>query len=93
MNIKKALILTCIICLFIMSYVSQDEYHLDNCHEENCRVCIMIQIAKVIMNNILAIIIITIATFLIYYILAKIKEVKIFNFNDTLIYRKVQLNE
>jgi hypothetical protein len=53
----------------------------------------MIQIAKVTMNNILAIIIITIATFLIYYILAKIKEVKIFNFNDTLIYRKVQLNE
>ena len=93
MNIKKTLILTCIICLLIMSYVSQDQYHLDNCHEENCRVCIMIQIAKVIVNNMLATVMITTVLFLIYYILSKIKKLKIVCLKNTLIYRKVQLNE
>ena len=93
MNIKKVLILVCIICLIIMLYVSQNDYHIDNCHEEECGICIMIQMAKVIINNILAIIIIKTITFLMYYILSKIKKYKILYFNNTLIFRKVQLNE
>ena len=93
MNIKRVLIIICIICLFIMSFISQNEYHLDNCIDENCQICVIIQIAKAIMNNLMGVIVLLVESFIIYFILSRIKKIKKNIMNKSLIYRKVQLNE
>ena len=93
MNIKKALIFICIICLFVMSFISQNEYHLDNCLDEDCQICIMIQIAKAIMNNLMGVIVLVIESFIIYFLLSRIKKIETIITNKSLIFRKVQLNE
>ena len=93
MNTKRAVIIICIICLFVMSFISQNEYHLDNCIDEDCQICLMIQIAKAIMNNLMGVIVLLIESFIIYFILSRIKKNKTIIINKSLIYRKVQLNE
>ena len=93
MNIKKAVIITCIICLLIMSFISQNQYHIDNCNEEDCEICIIIQMAKMMMNNLLGTIIIILEIFALYYVLSRIKKCEVIIRNKSLLFRKVQLNE
>lgn len=93
MNMNKAIIIICIICLFVMSFISQNQYHLDNCHEEDCEVCTIIQMAKMVMNNLLGVIVIVLEIFTLYYVLSRIKKCDVITIRESLLFRKVQLNE
>ena len=91
--IKYLLIIVICISLFLMINVSQDEYHIENCHAEHCAKCQMIQIVQKIINIIQAIILCAFISFLIWVMLDKIKKEKIVLIQRTLIFDKVQLNE
>jgi len=76
-----------------MIIVSQDEYHLEKCHEEHCAKCQIIQIAQNIINIVQAIILCTFIGFLIFIMLDKIKKEKLIMIQRSLIFDKVRLNE
>lgn len=92
-TIKYLLITVICISLLFMVIVSQDEHHLESCHEEHCAKCQIIQIAQNFINIVHAIILLAFIGFLIFVMLDKIKKEKIISLQKTLIFDKVQLNE
>lgn len=91
--IKYLLITVICISLLFMVIVSQDEHHLETCHNEHCAKCQIIQIAQKIIETVQAIILFAFIGFLIFVMLDKIKKEKIISLQKTLIFDKVQMNE
>lgn len=90
--IKLMIVIFCVSLIF-SSIVSQDEHHLETCHDEHCTVCSMIQMAQSIISLSVAIVMCTFVGFLIYFLLSRIyKEEKVFVL-ESLVFQKVQLNE
>ena len=93
-NAIKTLIIFLIIATLVFSIiVSQDEHHLETCHEEHCAHCMIILMAQSIISISIAFVIEIVIGALIYMFLARIhKEQEIF-MQDSLVLQKVQLNE
>ena len=70
--IKIAVIVFIIATLVCSLIVSQDEHHLETCHDEHCTVCSMIQMAQSIISLSVAIVMCTFEGFLIYFLLSRI---------------------
>ena len=84
------LMITTLICSLI---VSQDEHHLEACHEDHCIYCAIIHIAQNIISLSIAFVVAVLIGILIYFFLSRIhKEQKIF-LQSSLVFQKVQLNE
>ena len=90
LKIIKYLLMTVIcISLLLMIIVSQDEYHLEKCHEEHCAQCQIIQIAQNIINIVQAIILWVFIGLVIFIMLDKIKKEKMIMIQRTLIFDKL----
>lgn len=90
--IRTIIVLFCVSLIF-SSIVSQDEHHLETCHDEHCTICNIIHIAQSIISLSVAIIVTAFVGFLIHFLLSRIyKEKKNFVFKS-LVFQKVQLNE
>lgn len=91
--IKIILIAFIIVTIVFFLIVSQDEYHLETCHEDCCIYCVIIHIAQNIINLFSAFIIAVVIGFLIYFFLSRLyREQEVFVLSS-LIFQKVQLNE
>ena len=91
--LKLAIIVLIMTTLVFSIIVSQDEHHLETCHEEHCAHCMIILMAQSIISISIAFVIAIVIGALIYMFLARIhKEQEIF-MQDSLVLQKVQLNE
>ena len=91
--LKLAIIVLIMTTLVFSIIVSQDEHHLETCHEEHCAHCMIILMAQSIISISIAFVIAIVIGALIYLFLAIIhKEQEIF-MQDSLVLQKVQLNE
>lgn len=90
---KIAMVILIALTLVLSLVASQDEHHLETCHDEHCAHCTMIQIAQSIIYISIAFVIAIVIGFLIYSFLARIyKEQEVF-IQESLVLQKVQLNE
>ena len=94
----KYIFKVCLIMIFIFSFIlaniiSDDAHCMDHCENEHCIKCIIIQVAHIVVNNILAIVVLINYGFLIYFFLSRIDKEKIYFIHTTLVNQKVQLNE
>ena len=91
--IKIAVIVFIIATLVCSLIVSQDEHHLETCHEDHCIWCSIIHIAQNIINLAIAFLVAVVIGVLIYLFLSRLhKEQEIF-MQSSLKIKKVQLNE
>ena len=91
--IKMAFIVFIIATLVCSLIVSQDEHHLETCHEEHCVYCAIIHIAQNIISLSIAFVVAIVIGVLIYFFLSRLhKEQEIF-VQSSLVFQKVQLNE
>lgn len=73
--------------------VSQDEHHLELCHEDHCVYCTIIHVAQIITNLSIACVIVAITGFLIFFFLSRLYKEQEFFVLNSLVFQKVQLNE
>lgn len=90
--IKAFGIAVIVFSLIISSIISQDEHHLEVCHEDNCTICQMIVIARTIVELTTLVIMVNLLTFIIYFILSRMHKSYEFFLQNSLILQKVQLN-
>ncbi|MBR6034127.1 MAG: hypothetical protein IKP28_05295 [Clostridia bacterium] len=80
--------------ILISFTIAQDRHHIDTCCENDCEYCSIIHIAQELLIRILAIIInVTLTSYCIVNILAKIHAYNYINISKSLVFQKVQLNE
>ena len=91
--LKISFIILFIFFLILANIISDDAHDLDHCENEHCIICAIIQIARIIVNNILAFIVLVDSGFLIYLFLSRINKEKLCFTHTTMINQKVQLNE
>ena len=92
-EIKTAIIVFIIVALVVALIVSQDEHHIEECHEDHCVICNIIHLAQNIISISIALIIAVIIGVLIYYFLSRVHKEKIILIKSSLVFQKVQLNE
>ena len=85
-------VLTITILVFSL-VVSQDEHHLEVCHEEHCIYCAIIHVAQIITYLSIIYLIITMIGFLINFFLSRLLKKQVFFVLNSLVFQKVQLNE
>ena len=91
--IKIATVVLIVVTLLFLLTISQDEHHLETCHEDHCIYCEIIRIAQNIINLSIAFIVAVVIGLLIYLFLSRLhKEQEIFVLSS-LVFQKVQLNE
>ena len=91
--IKIAIIAFIAATLVFSLIVSQDEHHLETCHEDYCIYCTIIHIAQNLINLYIVFAAIVVIGVLIHFFLSRLhKESKIF-VKSSLVFQKVQLNE
>lgn len=92
-TIKIAVIALIVTTLVFSLIVSQDEYHLETCHEEHCAHCAIIHIAQSIIIITIAFVIAIVVGILIYFFLSRLHKKQTVFVLFSLIFQKVQLNE
>ena len=91
--VKIAVVVLMVATLIFSLIVSQDEHHLETCHEEHCVYCAIIHIAQNIISLSIAFVVAIVIGVLIYFFLSRLhKEQEIF-VQSSLVFQKVQLNE
>ena len=91
--IKTAVIILMTIILVFSIIVSQDEHHLQTCHEDHCNYCVIVRIAQNIVNiyiTFLVVIVIDVLFNSFFAILYREQEVLT---QLSLVLQNVQLNE
>ena len=90
---KTGVVALFVVILIFSLIVSQDNHHLESCHEEECIYCTIILMAKKIMGISVSFCITVVIGISIYLFLLKLhKEYKIF-VQLSLVFQKVQFNE
>lgn len=92
-TIKVVLTLLLILSVFCSFIVSQNEYHLEMCHEEKCPFCVIIYMAQSIINFILIVFICKVIGFFIFTFSSRFHKKQTILKQKSLIFQKVQLNE
>ncbi len=91
--IKVFFVLSLIVSLILTSLVSCDAHEVSCCKDEECTTCAMIQLAQVVVNNILGYILIVFISFSLYFFLVRICYDIKYSYKFTMVAQKVQLNE
>ena len=93
-NILKVITIFLIVAILAVSLiVSQNNHHLEICHEEHCVSCTAIHIAQNIISLTIVFIVAIMVGFFIYFFLSRLhKEPKICTL-ISLVFQKVQFNE
>lgn len=90
----KIAIIVLMVATFVFSLiVSQDEHHLETCHEEHCIWCSIIHIAQNIISLSIAFIVAVVIGVLIYFFLSRLHKEQVVFVLISLVFQKVQLNE
>ena len=92
-EIKIAVIVLMMVTLVFSLIVSQNEYHLDNCHDDHCFLCNIIHIAQNLISLSIVVIIAVVIGVLIYLFLSRLHNDCVIFELDSLVFQKVQLNE
>lgn len=92
-SIKIAVIIFIIVTLVFSIIVSQDEHHLETCHEDHCIWCSIIHIAQNIIGLSTAFVVAVVIGILIYFFLSRLHKEQIVFVQSSLVFQKVQLNE
>lgn len=91
--IKIAVVVFILATLVFSFIVSQDEHHLETCHEDHCIWCSIIHFSQNIISLFIAFVVAIVIGVLIYFFLSRLhKEHEIF-VQSSLVFKKVQLNE
>ena len=94
LNAIKIAVIVFIIGTFVCSLiVSQDEHHLETCHEDHCIYCTIIHIAQNIISLSIAFIVAVVIGVLIYFFLSRLHKKQVVFVLSSLVFQKVQLNE
>ncbi len=94
LKLIKLAIVVFIVAIFTFSIiVSQDEHHLETCHEDHCIYCAIIHIAQNIISLSSAIVIAVMIGVLINFFLSILHKEKDVFVLISLVFQKVQLNE
>lgn len=94
MNVIKSIVIFLAIAMLVFSLVvSQDEHHLEICHEENCTHCVMIEIAQIIISVSIVFLITVLVGVLIYFFLSRLHKNQNVFVLFSLVFQNVQLNE
>ena len=91
--IKIAVVVFIIDTLVFSLIVSQDEHHLETCHEDHCIYCAIIHIAQNIISLSIAFVVVAVIGVLIYFFLSRLHKEQIVFVQSSLVFQKVQLNE
>ncbi len=91
--IKIAVVVFIIATLVCSLIVSQDEHHLETCHEDHCFYCAIIHIAQNIISLSIAFIVAVVIGVLIYFFLSRLHRRQVVFMLVSLVFQKVQLNE
>ena len=91
--IKMVAVVLMAITLVLSLIVSQDENHLETCHEDHCIWCSIIHIAKNIISLSIAFIVAVVIGVLIYFFLSRLHRRQVVFVLVSLVFQKVQLNE
>ena len=91
--IKIAVIVFIIATLVCSLIVSQDEHHLETCHEDHCIYCAIIHIAQNIISLSIAFVVAIVIGVLIYFFLSRLHKEQVIFVQSSLVFQKVQLNE
>lgn len=91
--IKIAVVVLMAATLVFSLIVSQDEYHLEICHEDHCVYCAIIHFAQNIINLSIAFVVAIVIGVLIYFFLSRLHKEQIVFVQSSLVFQKVQLNE
>ena len=91
--IKIAVIVFIIATLVCSLIVSQDEHHLETCHEDHCIYCAIIHFAQNIISLTIAFIVAIVIGALIYFFLSRLHKEQVVFVKSSLVFQKVQLNE
>lgn len=93
-KIMKIIAVFSIVFMIVFSLVvSQDQYHLDNCHDDHCIVCSIIHIAQNIVNIVVSFGLVVMIGVLIYFYLSRLQKDNKVYLLVSLVFQKVQLNE
>ena len=93
-NIKKLIIIFLIINVLLYSFASANEHHIDECDNENCAICKIIEVAKIITRYSFSLEINSIyAVLLSLIVLFSVKYENDILVQEPLLYQKVQFNE
>lgn len=91
--IKIAVVVFIIATLVCSLIVSQDEHHLETCHEDHCFYCAIIHIAQNIISLSIAFVVAIVIGVLIYFFLSRLHKEQVIFVQSSLVFQKVQLNE
>ena len=91
--IKIAVIILILFTLIFSIIVSQDEHHLEDCHDEHCVYCAIIHIAQNIISLSIAFVVTVMVGFLINFFLSRLHKEHAVSVLVSLVFQKVQLNE
>lgn len=92
--LKIFIVAIVIISLLLSFVVSQDSHHIDTCELEHCSVCRIIHMAQNIVNMTVTIFLFVTIFFLIFFFLANAYKTKnTVSVQESLVFRKIQLNE
>lgn len=89
---KIALVIILISALILSSIISSNSYHIDGCHNDNCKICEIIHMAQIISQLAIAIHIYLIASFLVYFFLSRMRSYAFITVQNSLVFQKVQMN-
>ncbi|MBR3002973.1 MAG: hypothetical protein IKF38_05395 [Clostridia bacterium] len=91
--IKIAVVVLMAAILVFSLIVSQDERHLETCHEDHCIYCVIIHIAQNIISLSIAFVVAIVIGVLIYFFLSRLHRRQVVFMLASLVFQKVQLNE
>ena len=91
--IKISVIVFIIATLVCSLIVSQDEHHLETCHEDHCIYCAIIHIAQNIISLVISFAVAVFVGALIYFFLSRLHKEQVVFVKSSLVFQKVQLNE
>lgn len=92
-TIKIAVVVLMAATLVFSLIVSQDEHHLETCHEDHCIYCAIIHIAQNIISLSIDFVVPIVIGVLIYFFLSRLHKEQIVFVQSSLVFQKVQLNE
>lgn len=91
--IKIAVVVLMAATLVFSLIVSQDEHHLETCHEDHCIYCAIIHIAQNIINLSIAFVVAVVIGVLIFFFLSRLHKEQVVFVQSSLVFQNVQLNE
>ena len=90
---KKVIIIFLILNILLYSFALANEHHICECHDENCAICKIIEVARIIARYSLNLGIFLQYTILIYLIALLVNNYRNDIAQESLVFQKVQFNE